>query len=236
MPKPCFLLHAVLLGWLSTAGALPGRAQATKIEPEAGAEPLVQIGVRVGYSRYSLSGAEADLRAAVPGSSFEPGQFGCAGLVVRGRLAGPLALQGEMLYLRRGGRYTVPFFGDSEPFEEHSLQVPLLLNLRLLHFGAVALHVEGGYAVHLALSGPFINQAAYPPGTRFEDKGVTYGPAAGGELNLRRGSQQYFLHFRYCWEQNDFFVRSSSTGQAYGLRNQGFIITTGVLFGTSRLE
>lgn len=235
MPKPYFLLPAVLLGWLSTAGALPGRAQALKTEPVAAPEPLVQIGVRVGYSRYTLSGAEADLRAAVPGSTFEPGQFGCVGLVVRGHLAGPLALQGEMLYLRRGGRYTAAFLGDTSPFEGHSLQVPLLLNLRLLRFGAYALHVEGGYAAHLALSGPFINEAAYPPGTRFEDKGVTYGPAVGGEVNLRRGSQQYFLHFRYAWEQNNFFVRSAG-GQSYGLRNQGLVVTTGILLGTSRLE
>lgn len=229
------MLSAALLGWLSAAGALPGRAQALTTEPVAEAEPLVQIGVRVGYSRYTLGGAEADLRAAVPGSTFEPGQFGCAGLVVRGHLVGPLALQGEMLYLRRGGRYTAAFLGDTAPFEEHSLQVPLLLNLRLLRFGAVALHLEGGYAAHLALSGPVINEAAYPPGTRFEDKGVTYGPTAGGEVNLRRGSQQYFVHFRYTWEQNDFFVRSAG-GQSYGLRNQGFVVTTGILFGTIKLE
>ena len=140
-----------------------------------------------------------------------------------------------MLYLRRGGRYTQPFFGDSEPFEEHSLQVPLLLSLQLLRLGPVALRAEGGYAAHLALSGPVINQAAYPAGTRFEDKGVTFGPAVGGELNYSFGSIQYFLHGRYTWENTAFFVRSYN-GQSYALRNQGFIITVGVLFGTTKLE
>ena len=229
------LLLAALPGAFLLAGAVPARAQAPAAQPSAAAEPGVQIGVRVGYSRYTLRGAEADLRAAVPGSAFEPGQFACAGLVVRGRLAGPLALQGEMLYLRRGGRYTMPFMGDAAPFEEHSLQVPLLLSLRLLRLGSLALRAEGGYAVHLALSGPVIDEEAYPKGTGFDDKGVTYGPAAGAELNLRRGGQQYFLHFRYCWEQNDFFARNYAN-QSYGLRNQGFIITTGVLFGTLKLE
>ena len=80
-----------------------------------------------------------------------------------------------------------------------------------------------------------INEAAYPTGTRFEDRGVTHGPVAGGEISLRRGSRQYFLHARYCWEQSDFFVRTFA-GQSYGLRNQGFIITTGVLFGAGKLE
>ena len=225
-----------LTGWLLMAVA-PAQAQPATGPPDAsaGTAPTVQIGVRLGYSRYTLSGPEADLRAAVPGSSFEPGQFGCAGLVVRGHVAGPLALQGEMLYLRRGGRYTQPFFGDSEPFEEHSLQLPLLLSLRLLRCGPLALRVEGGYAAHLTLSGPIINQAAYPTGTRFEDKGLTSGPAVGGEINWSVGSRQYFLHGRYTWENTDFFVRSYG-GQSYGLRNQGFVITTGVLFGTVKLD
>lgn len=232
MPHLSLFAPVALGAALLLSGAQPAQAQRAATEQ---GEPAVQVGVRVGYSRYTLSGPEADLRAAVPGSRFQPGQFGCVGLVVRGRLAGPLALQGEMLYLRRGGRYTAPFFGDTEPFEAHSLQVPLLLHLRLLGRGPVAFSIEGGYAAHLALSGPVINEAAYPTGTRFEDRGVTHGPVAGGEISLRRGSRQYFLHARYCWEQSDFFVRIFA-GQSYGLRNQGFVITTGVLFGAGKLE
>ena len=237
-PYP-FALSALFAGLLAVAGAVPAQAQAPGAEaappPPSGSLANVQIGLRLGYSRYTLHGSEADLRAAVPGSAFEPGQFGCAGLVVRGRVAGPLALQGEMLYLRRGGRYTQPFFGDAEPFEEHSLQVPLLLSLRLLRLGPLALRAEGGYAAHLALSGPVINEAAYPVGTRFEDKGVTFGPAVGGEIGWTVGSREYFLHGRYTWETTDFFVRTYG-GQSYGLRNQGFVLTTGVLFGTTKLE
>lgn len=187
------------------------------------------IGFRVGYSRYQLRGSEVDFRAPMGIMNAAVNGF-TASLLVRGQLYRRLALQGEMVYVCKGGYLNSAGIGKDDSYIVDYLQIPLVLNLAVAKLHQLSLHLEAGYAASLAMSGPEINKQSYAIGNDFEDKGVVFAPVGGAEVAWNQPKRSYFLHFRYS-QDPDAFYRRTFQNQQYALRHSGFSITAGALFG-----
>ena len=187
------------------------------------------IGFRKGYSRHELRGSEVDFRTPLGATSTAVDGF-TVGLLVRGQLYRRLALQGEMVYVRKGGRLSGVNIGNDDSYIVDYLQIPVVLNLAIAKLNQLSFHLEAGYAANLAMSGPEINKQSYSTGNEFEDKGLVFAPVGGAEVVWNQPKRSYFLHFRYSQDPSGFYRRTFQN-QQYALRHSGFSLTVGALFG-----
>jgi hypothetical protein len=155
------------------------------------------------------------------------------GLLFRQGLTSALALQLEANYLAKGGQLTGGGFVDDAPQEINYLNLPLLLNLRVARIQQFSILAEAGYSYNIALSSQLYNPRNFD-GT-CEDNLWQFAPVAGAEVNWQRGRHTWLLNFRYSIDQSPFRRRtvafSGYPTKQYDLRNAGFTLTTGVLFG-----
>ena len=224
------LAAGLLLAATGAAAQSPAPPARCRLLPPQ-AQPAL-LGGRIGYGRFQLRGSEVDYRTAPAGGAAanEPLAGLTLGLVVRARLAGPLAFETELGYVRKGGRLTGSGLTGNTAFTVDYLQIPALLHLSLLQAGRLSLAAEAGYAANLAMSGPAINYQALAPGTDIRQHGVVLAPALGAEVAWQQANRRYFLHARYTRDQS-YFLRRTFDGQNYELYHQGITMTIGALVG-----
>ena len=226
-----FVLGLLLATSAAAQSPAPAAAPARSRLLPAQAYPAL-LGARIGYGSFRLSGTEVDFQTDPAGAAAhnEPLAALTLGLVVRARLAGPLAFQTELDYVRKGGQLTSPAHAPNTSFAIDYLQIPALLHLALLRAGHLTLAAEAGYAANLSMGGPVIDYRAYPPGTDLTVRGLVFAPVLGAEVSWQQQNHHYLLHARYSRDQTDFYRRTFD-GQTYTLRNQGFTLTAGMLLG-----
>ncbi|MDU0369952.1 porin family protein [Hymenobacter endophyticus] len=195
-------------------------------------------GFQGGYSNHHLSGSEVDLFFNQPFYSPDPkenrpAEAATVGLVMRQRLYKVLWLQEELNYVRKGGQMGGGALSDQSPVSIHYLQIPLLLHVQGPDAGPLAVFLQGGAVLNVALNKREINSAYYYPGNTYTDNTLIPGLAVGGGIAWQHSKHRMFsLTARYSPDLRDFFVRYFL--KDYTLRHQGFTVTGGVLFGSKQ--
>lgn len=239
---------SAISGVLLLTSALVARGQEAVKTSTALGDHATHVGFRAGYSKYRMTGSEADLHttpyrvqysqgSVVYSDENRPVQWFTVGAVLRKQLYKPLAFQTELTYLREGGVFKNSpgggFLIDKGSYTVDCLQIPALLNLTLLAAGPLALHLEGGIALNVIVSGVDLDQAHLHPSNKFNDPNTILAPIYGAELTLKRQKVTYLLNLRYSNDLADFYQREY-IGTHYNLRSAGFSINTGILFGQAR--
>ncbi|MBF9141602.1 outer membrane beta-barrel protein [Hymenobacter properus] len=222
MPCPRFHRFFALALFLIPAWA---RAQSSDVP----AEPKLYLGLRAGYSNYTITGTEVDLHTR-PGADQVlrvPGLT--AGAVVRRRLYKPLSAQCEVLYVREGGNFTRRVFTGKSTYDIDCVQVPLLLDVRLGGPSGPALHLQGGVAFVAVVNGVELDATSFAPGNRFNNQGSFWAQAYGAELAWAHERRVYTLTARFTQDLTDYYQRDYQ-GTPYHARSHGFSISAGMLF------
>jgi hypothetical protein len=203
------------------------------------------VGFRVGYSNYHMTGSEADFRTTPYRVQYSQGsvtmsdenlpvQWVTVGAILRKRIVGPLSFQAEANYLREGGSFkSAPgggFVIDKSSYVVDYLQIPALLNLTAFTVGPMALHLEGGLALNMVLSGVELDKPNLHPDNKFNNPSLLAATVYGAEITWQHQKRLYLLNFRYSNDLSDFYQREY-VDTHYNLRSSGFSVATGILFG-----
>ncbi len=185
----------MVAGWLAAAG------------PLAAQSPHPLPGVMIGYSRADLRGGTGAPAGRRDGT--------LAGVFVRARLSRVLSVQPELLFARKGGRFTVgaDTTGDGVPditgvadLELAYIEVPVLLRLNVLrHRGAISPAVFGGVAPAFRI-GCAVGATTSTAGITLPDcqsnnvfglRGVDLGLVVGGGMQIQYARSIVCLEARF---------------------------------------
>lgn len=196
------------------------------------------LGFQAGYSYYTMVGTEADFfvnpsavgYSSLPNGHQTPAQWFTCGLIVRRRLLGNLALQGELNYVRKGGQLKNEAFYERTLVAVNYVQVPVLLHLNVPIAGAFSLHAEGGAGLNLALNERKVETRYHAPSTTYVHNAVLLAPTVGAGAAWQQQRRSYYLTFRYSSDTRAFYQRQYN-GTDFALRHRGATVTAAVLFG-----
>ena len=191
-----------------------------------------------------MTGSEADFRTTPYRVQYSQGStllqdenaplpWFTVGAMLRQRLAGPLAVQAELNYVRGGGQFNNAAGGsgfvlDNGSYAIDCIQVPALLNLKVITLSNVSLHLEGGAAANIITNGVKLDQAHLHPSNHFANPSALLTTVLGAELDWHHSERWYLLGLRFTQDHADFYQREYN-GTQYNLRSSGLFITAGML-------
>jgi hypothetical protein len=116
-------------------------------------KPGFYLGVKAGYSTYTMAGEEVALRTQQGPEDLVRDQWVTAGIIARKRLYGPFSLQAEATYLREGGHFTGRYFLGKTVYTIDCLQLLLLLDAEVPAAEQLSVHVQAGLALMKVIRG-----------------------------------------------------------------------------------
>lgn len=193
--------------------------------------PAFTLGVRAGYSTYTLEGKEVELLTQPQGNSLQRSQWFTLGGVLRQRVYKPLAVQAEVSYVREGGDFKRAGFPGKTVYTIDCLHIPLLLDVQVpLTPTNLSLHLQGGAALVLVMRGVELDTPSFAPQNSFDNQTSFFAAAGGAEMAWQQGRRSYFLNLRYTQDLTDYY-RREYYGTHYYARSNGFQLTAGLLMG-----
>jgi hypothetical protein len=143
-------------------------------------KPGFYLGVKAGYSTYTMAGGEVALHTQQGPEDLLREQWVTGGVIARKRLYGPLSLQAEATYLREGGHFTRGYFLGKTDFTIDCLQLPLLLDVGVPAAEHLSIHVQGGMALTKVVRGVQLDMSSFAPGNKFSNPSSFFAPLVGG--------------------------------------------------------
>jgi hypothetical protein len=193
-------------------------------------KPSFYVGVKAGYSTYTMAGEEVALHTQQGPDDLERDQWVTGGVIARKRLYGPLSLQAEVTYVREGGHFKGGYFLGKTVYTIDCLQLPLLLDVEVPAAEHLSVHLQGGMALTKVVQGVQLDRASFDTGNSWTNASSFFSPLVGGELAWQQGQQVYFLSARYTHDLTDYYQRHYH-GTRYNARSGGVCLTVGTLFG-----
>jgi hypothetical protein len=193
-------------------------------------KPSFYLGVKAGYSTYTMEGGEVALHTQRGPDDLTRDQWVTAGVIARKRLYGPLSLQAEATYLREGGHFKGGYFLGKTVYTIDCLQLPLLLDVEVPAAEHLSVHLQAGMALTKVIRGVQLDMPSFDTGNSWNNASSFFSPLVGGELAWHQGRQVYFLAARYTHDLTDYYQRTYH-GTFYNARSNGVTLSVGTLFG-----